>query len=62
MIEIGPFRPGDRDAWEELARGYKAFYGADRFYWHTQESNARARLLYDQVARFTGFIRYGYPP
>ena len=26
MIEIGPFRPGDRDAWEELARGYKAFY------------------------------------
>jgi GNAT superfamily N-acetyltransferase len=139
MIEIGPFRPGDRDAWEELARGYKAFYqdpmpdeayeqtwrrlaagtellglgarldglahyffhpafwsgeacylqdlfvdqtlrgqgagralieavaaaaherGADRFYWHTQESNARARLLYDQVARFTGFIRYGYP-
>jgi GNAT superfamily N-acetyltransferase len=35
--------------------------GADRFYWHTQESNARARLLYDQVARFTGFIRYGYP-
>lgn len=72
MIEIGPFRPGDRDAWEELARGYKAFYQDPmpdeayeqtwrRFYWHTQESNARARLLYDQVARFTGFIRYGYP-
>ena len=143
MIEIGPFRPGDRVAWEALARGYKAFYrdpmpddayeqtwrrltdgtgllglgarldgrlaglahyffhpafwsgqacylqdlyvdetlrgqgagralieavaaaarerGADRFYWHTQEGNARARLLYDQVARFTGFIRYGYP-
>ena len=35
--------------------------GADRFYWHTQEHNATARLLYDQVARFTGFIRYGYP-
>jgi GNAT superfamily N-acetyltransferase len=35
--------------------------GADRFYWHTQEHNTRARLLYDQVARFTGFIRYGYP-
>jgi hypothetical protein len=35
--------------------------GADRFYWHTQEHNARARLLYDQVARFTGFIRYVYP-
>jgi GNAT superfamily N-acetyltransferase len=34
--------------------------GADRFYWHTQESNARARVLYDKVARFTGFIRYAY--
>jgi hypothetical protein len=35
--------------------------GADRFYWHTQESNTRARVLYDKVARFTGFIRYAYP-
>ena len=143
MIEIGPLRPADRDAWEVLARGYKAFYrdpmpdeayevtwqrlaagtelhglgarldgrlvgiahyffhpafwsgeacylqdlfvddavrghgagraliegvaaaarerGADRFYWHTQESNTRARALYDKVARFTGFIRYVYP-
>ena len=142
MIEIGPLRPGDRAAWEVLARGYKAFYqesepdesyeqtwqrlaagtdihglgarldgrlagiahylfhptvwygeacyledlftdeaargrgvaraliegvaaaarerGADRLYWHTQESNARARVLYDKVARFTGFIRYAY--
>lgn len=143
MIEIGPLRAADRETWEVLARGYKAFYrdpqpdeayevtwrrladgtelhglgarldgtlvgiahyffhpafwsgeacylqdlfvaeaargrgaaraliervagaardrGADRFYWHTQESNARARLLYDKVARFSGFIRYGYP-
>jgi GNAT superfamily N-acetyltransferase len=143
MIEIGPLRPGDRAAWEGLARGYKEFYqewepaeayeqtwqrlaagtelfglgarldgrlvgiahylfhpafwsgeacylqdlftdeaargrgaaraliegvaaaarerGADRFYWHTQEGNARARVLYDKVARFTGFIRYAYP-
>ena len=57
MIEIGPLRPGDRAAWDVLARER----GADRFYWHTQESNARARLLYDKVARFTGFIRYAYP-
>jgi GNAT superfamily N-acetyltransferase len=35
--------------------------GADRFYWHTQEGNTRARVLYDKVARFTGFIRYAYP-
>ena len=142
MIEIGPLRPGDRAAWEVLARGYKAFYqesepdeayeqtwrrltagaelfglgarldgrlvgiahyvfhpavwsgeacylqdlftdeaargrgaaralieavaaaarerGADRLYWHTQEGNARARVLYDKVARLTGFIRYAY--
>src|ERR1700748_1150780 len=26
MIEIGPLRPGDRAAWEALARGYKPFY------------------------------------
>jgi GNAT superfamily N-acetyltransferase len=35
--------------------------GADRFYWHTREDNAQARVLYDKVARFTGFIRYVYP-
>jgi len=35
--------------------------GATRYYWHTHEDNARARALYDQVARFTGFIRYVYP-
>ncbi len=34
--------------------------GADRFYWHTREDNARARALYDQVASYAGFIRYGY--
>lgn len=26
MIEIAPLREADRDAWENLARGYKAFY------------------------------------
>jgi len=36
-------------------------HGATSYYWHTQEDNARARALYDQVARFTGFIRYQYP-
>jgi GNAT superfamily N-acetyltransferase len=143
MIEIGPLRPADRDTWEVLARGYKAFYrdpmpdeayevtwqrlaagtelhglgarldgrlvgiahyffhpafwsgeacylqdlfvddavrghgagraliegvaaaardrGADRYYWHTQADNAQARVLYDKVARYSGFIRYAYP-
>jgi len=35
--------------------------GATRLYWTTQEGNHRARLLYDKVARFNGFIRYDYP-
>lgn len=152
MIVVAPLTPGDRLAWEELARGYKAFYGtpttdeeyeatwrqlrdegsgfgclgaylgdapdaepagalagiahylfhpliwygdacylqdlfvaeaargqgaaraliervaemarsrgATRLYWTTQEGNARARRLYDKVARFNGFIRYDYP-
>ena len=35
--------------------------GCSRYYWLTQEGNARARLLYDKVARFAGFIRYDFP-
>jgi GNAT superfamily N-acetyltransferase len=35
--------------------------GAQRLYWHTQEGNARARALYDQVARHRGFICYDVP-
>jgi GNAT superfamily N-acetyltransferase len=32
--------------------------GAARLYWMTQEGNARARALYDRVARRSGFIEY----
>jgi GNAT superfamily N-acetyltransferase len=32
--------------------------GAAKVYWLTHESNAAARLLYDQVARHRGFIQY----
>ena len=35
--------------------------GCPRFYWLTKQDNARARALYDKVARFVGFIRYDYP-
>ena len=35
--------------------------GCQRYYWLTQQHNVRARGLYDQVARFAGFIRYDYP-
>jgi GNAT superfamily N-acetyltransferase len=31
---------------------------AQRLYWNTQEHNKTARLLYDKVAKFNGFIRY----
>jgi GNAT superfamily N-acetyltransferase len=29
-----------------------------RVYWHTQEHNARARILYDKVARLSPFVQY----
>ena len=35
--------------------------GCARLYWLTKQDNARARALYDKVARFAGFIRYDYP-
>jgi len=34
---------------------------ATRLYWTTQEDNLRARVLYDKMARYNGFIRYDYP-
>ena len=35
--------------------------GATRLHWLTAHDNARARRLYDHVARHAGFIRYDYP-
>ena len=32
--------------------------GSPRLYWHTHETNATARKLYDAVAKDTGFIVY----
>jgi GNAT superfamily N-acetyltransferase len=32
--------------------------GATRVYWHTQETNAQARELYDKVAELTPFVQY----
>lgn len=45
----------------EAVRDHAQDRGAARFYWLTQESNAVARGLYDQLARFSGFIRYDCP-
>jgi ribosomal protein S18 acetylase RimI-like enzyme len=35
-------------------------HGSPRLYWMTHQDNARARALYDKVARFNGFVRYDY--
>ncbi len=32
--------------------------GASRVYWHTHETNATARSLYDKVAKLSGFLQY----
>lgn len=35
--------------------------GARRLYWLTHETNATARVLYDRIARCSGFVEYEYP-
>ena len=42
---------------DEARRG-----GARRLYWHTHESNAAGRALYDKVATHAGFIVYAREP
>ncbi|MFB4294168.1 N-acetyltransferase family protein [Nonomuraea sp. ATR24] len=39
-------------------REWAAEAGCGRLYWHTQDTNATARRLYDQVADHRGFIVY----
>jgi GNAT superfamily N-acetyltransferase len=34
--------------------------GAKRYYWLTQEHNAVARVLYNKVGKYNGFIRYDF--
>lgn len=48
---------------EAVAEKAKAA-GAARYYWLTQEHNAVARVLYNQVGKYNGFIRYDFqlPP
>jgi len=36
--------------------------GCERLYWMTHQDNARARVLYDRVARFDGFLCYERAP
>lgn len=36
--------------------------GAIRVYWHTENTNARAQVLYNQVAELTHFVQYRRKP
>jgi GNAT superfamily N-acetyltransferase len=42
----------------DAVAGWAVARGCHRVYWHTQESNATARRLYDKVAENRGFIKY----
>ena len=42
----------------DAVRNEAAKVGVKNVYWMTHETNARARKLYDRVARRTGFIEY----
>jgi GNAT superfamily N-acetyltransferase len=35
--------------------------GVSRVYWHTQEFNTQARMLYDKIATLTPFVQYRRP-
>ena len=60
VAEAARGRGAARALIEQLAAA-AAERGATRLYWHTQQDNATARLLYDKVARFNGFISYERP-
>ncbi|MHA6617112.1 GNAT family N-acetyltransferase [Pseudonocardia sp. DLS-67] len=42
----------------QAVHGWARERGCSQLYWHTHESNATARRLYDGVAENRGFIRY----
>jgi GNAT superfamily N-acetyltransferase len=44
---------------EQVAQVARA-RGAPKLYWLTHQTNARARRLYDRVAKHHGFLRYDY--
>ena len=45
---------------EQVAQATRK-HGAARLYWLTHQNNTTARMLYDKVAQYKGFIRYDYP-
>jgi GNAT superfamily N-acetyltransferase len=57
---VHPAYRGQGVARKLIERVYQAAQqrNCDRVYWLTQESNHQARVLYDKVAKKTGFIQY----
>ena len=59
MVEIDALRPGDRAAWELLARGYKEFYRdpmPDEAYEQTWHRLAAGTELFGLGARLNGTL------
>jgi len=59
MIDIAPLAPGDRAEWEDLARGYKAFYRTelpDERYRDTWRALLAGERVHGLVARIDGQI------
>jgi GNAT superfamily N-acetyltransferase len=57
MIEISPLKPEDRSRWEELARGYKAFYEtehSDERYEETWRALLAGERIHGLAARLEG--------
>lgn len=44
----------------EAVASQARLHHAQRLYWTTQDHNHTARLLYDKVAAYKGFLRYDY--
>ncbi len=45
----------------EASSAFAASQGAEKLYWLTAETNYAARMLYDKVAKRSGFIHYERP-
>lgn len=59
--QVRSLLPTDFAGWKPLWARYEKARGAGigRVYWHTHESSAAGRLLYDKVAKHAGLIVYG---
>jgi GNAT superfamily N-acetyltransferase len=61
---VDPLSRGRRAGRTLIEAVYKAAdeRGASRVYWHTENTNARAQVLYNQVGYLTPFLQFRRPP